>query len=535
MLNSCIRIYTAHLKQQSTSQRDEITAQFDEMRKQFQDATKCNEGILMIFDANVHVGGEVIKGVTEKQDSGEKEHWKLINDENLVLLNSLELCSGVITRIDPRNGNGSTIDLAICNQFMSDKVLDMSIDESEMYKPTNYAQKIKKTDHNTITLKLKIDRCPKRKPEPYVNLRDTEGKLRFKEFMEETDIDSYVKRSSNNNLQKELDVINELWSDAVNQSFQRITPRRKCKSGISEEVRDLMKEERWVRENVMENPERGRRIALIRKEINVHIEENRNKDVVDRMKMIEGAKCPQSEIFKIRRERNAVQKIGFPLKDKEGKIQVTKNGIDQVVRQHFEKVFKQNPVPEGSIWEEYWKTVDEVFNAISDQKCKKFEPPTFEEIKNIIWTTDDRKSVLGTMKSDLVKLGGDPLIRMIHRFVKMCCEKGEIPDGLRDERMVLLYKNAGPLAELDNYRGIFIRYLILSVLQKWLYAKCSPTVDVNGNEFALGGRKERSVSEVLLIVRLIQDYSEWSKQPLILKFLDITKFFDTMNYKKVPY
>ena len=202
------------------------------------------------------------------------------------------------------------------------------------------------------------------------------------------------------------------------------------------------------------------------------------------------------------------------------------------MRQHFEKVFKQNPVPEGSIWDEYWKTVDEVFNAISDQKCKKFEPPTFEEIKNIFWTTDDRKSVLGTMKSDLVKLGGDPLIRMIHRFVKMCYEKGEIPDGLRDERMVLLYKNAGPLAELDNYRGIFIRYLILSVLQKWLYAKCSPTVDVNGSEFAFGGRKERSVSEVLLIVRLIQDYSEWSKQPLILKFLDITKFFDTMNYKK---
>ena len=35
-----------------------------------------------------------------------------------------------------------------------------------------------------------------------------------------------------------------------------------------------------------------------------------------------------------------------------------------------------------------------------------------------------------------------------------------------------------------------------------------------------------------MIVRLIQDYSNWCKQPLILKFLDVTKFFDTMNYKK---
>ena len=124
----------------------------------------------------------------------------------------------------------------------------------------------------------------------------------------------------------------------------------------------------------------------IRKKINVQIEENRNKDVVERMEKIEGAKCPQSEIFKIRRERNAVQKIGFPLKDKDGKIQVTKYGIDQVVKQHFQKVFKQNPVPIGSIWEEYWTTVDEVFDAISVEKCNNFEPPTFEEIKNIIFS-----------------------------------------------------------------------------------------------------------------------------------------------------
>ena len=40
------------------------------------------------------------------------------------------------------------------------------------------------------------------------------------------------------------------------------------------------------------------------------------------------------------------------------------------------------------------------------------------------------------------------------------------------------------------------------------------------------------MAEVLLIVRLIQDYSNWKKEPLILKFLDVTKFFDTMNYKK---
>ena len=158
--------------------------------------------------------------------------------------------------------------------------------------------------------------------------------------------------------------------------------------------------------------------------------------------------------------------------------------------------------------------------------------PTFEEIKGLVLKTNDKKSVLGSMTSDLVKLGGDNIIGLMHRVIVSCCVENDIPDSMRNERMVILYKNKGKLTDLDNYRGIFIRLLCLSILQKWLYQKCSPRVEISGSEYAFGGRKERSVAEVLLIVRLIQDYSNWKKQPLILKFLDVTKFFDTMNYKK---
>ena len=181
MMNSCIRIYTAHLKQQSVSTRDEITAQFDELKKQFQDAIKCNEGMLIVFDANVHIGKEIITGGIEEQDWGGKELMKLVKDENLVVLNTKDLCSGIITRIDPRYGTGTTIDLAISNQFLVEKVFEMKIDEKEAFKPTNYTPILKKTDHNTITLKVKVDRCPKKKPQPYINLKDIDGKIAFKE------------------------------------------------------------------------------------------------------------------------------------------------------------------------------------------------------------------------------------------------------------------------------------------------------------------------------------------------------------------
>ena len=63
--------------------------------------------------------------------------------------------------------------------------------------------------------------------------------------------------------------------------------------------------------------------------------------------------------------------------------------------------------------------------------------------------------------------------------------------------MVLLYKNKGKLDELDNYRGIFLRLLILTIYQKWLYKKCSPTVDGNGSDTAYGRRKGKGGIQVI--------------------------------------
>ena len=186
---------------------------------------------------------------------------KMVTEENLVLINALDLCYGTITRVDPRNGKGSTIDLALCNQFLINNVMKMEIDEEELIKPTNYTPTVKKTDHNTIILNVKIDRSPKKKPEPYINLNDEEGRNAFKDYMENIDLDSYLVHSVNNNVQKDYDVINELWNDAVKHSFEIITPKRKRKIGVSKSVREMMREEKWIRENILVNPERGRQIA----------------------------------------------------------------------------------------------------------------------------------------------------------------------------------------------------------------------------------------------------------------------------------
>ena len=78
--------------------------------------------MLMIFDSNVHVGSNGIKSCRDKQDWDGRVLLEIVKEEDLVLLNGLDICTGVVTRVDPRNGNESTLDLAICNEIMEEMI-----------------------------------------------------------------------------------------------------------------------------------------------------------------------------------------------------------------------------------------------------------------------------------------------------------------------------------------------------------------------------------------------------------------------------
>ena len=531
LMSRNLRIYTAHFKQQSGNSREDIVDQFEEMRKQFQYAHDSKEGMIMAFDANVHVGADNIPGCTDLQDWGGRLLMEIIESENLFLLNASEKCVGVVTRLDPRNGKESTIDLVICNSYIVGNLKGMHIDEEGKHKLTNYGKSIKTTDHNTIALQLEIKKCVKTEVVPYINTRNEDERQLFKLAMTESDM-SLLFSDIGCDINNEFSKLNMLWQSSMNRSFKKIVPKRNSKSGITKHVRELMRKEKWVRENVLQNPERGRQISEITNEIRHHIERNRAEKVKDAINLIKGAKNPSAEIFKIRKKRKRVENVGFPLKDDQGHLQVSKMGVDEVINKHFRKVFAQNPTPEDMQWKLYWNEIDEIFDLINLKINDAVNPPDFHEAKKLFNAINVKKAVLGDMTADLVKLLEDPMVDVIQNFITKCLFEEEIPDAVKLERMALLYKNAGELSDVDNFRGIFLRHILLSSLQKWLYGKSSPILDRNGSESAFGGRKGRAVNEVLLIVRLIQDHFHWTGQPLVLKFLDVKKFFDTMNYKK---
>ena len=535
-----LRLYTAHLKQQSTNSRDDIRSQFDEIKNQFKSANIGREPMVLACDANVHVGKQGIKGCNDVQDWGGEVFLEMIESEGLILLNNLDLCNGVVTRVDPRDGNESTIDLVICNTYMIRSVKKMDIDEHGSLRLTNYGKKITKTDHNTIIIQLSVDesngekksQTDKSKQSRY-NTKNESGRQAMKEIISGNLFDGLFD-DLDTDINDDINLFMRKWNEAMSKSFHVVKPSKSIRKGVDDEMKKLLDQEKWIRKNVVHNPERGRQIAEIQKQISAKVASNNKAEIEKKVNNVLQSDNPHSKVFKVRRNWKANVNIDFPLKDKHGILQVSKEGVDQIINSHFKKVFDQNPVPEESVWKEYWNLVDEVFNLMDQvtSKCAIIEEPTLADIMNIIHDLDRNKATYGVLSIDLVKMGGEPLAAVIQRCIVKCIRLNTIPALFREEKMTILLKNNGKIDNINDYRGIFLRNIILSIFQKWLYLKNAVQVDSHGSEYACGGRQKRSGLESLLIVKLVQDYSRWTKRQLVIKFMDVEKFFDSMNFKK---
>ena len=469
------RFFTAHMKQMSTNDRESILNQFEEIKLQFHLADTCKEGMLIVCDANVHVG-PAIPGCKDKRDWAGEILMKLIENESLYLLNREDLCRGVVTRVDPSNGSKSTLDLAICNEYMIDSMIEMVIDEEGEYKPTKYVgKKVTRTDHNTIFLKMEIEKVKISKSQPYFNTRCEIGKANFQSILSKENVnDLFI---DGDDINEDYRKLMKIWDDTIQKSFKKVTRSSKSIRGVDEHIKNLMHEERRIKKEYHKEQNKSGKLEQIRKEISERLTENMEKEMQKKVEEISGSKCPQAEVFKIRRQMTKTENLDFPLKDEKGNIRVTAEGIDEVINKHFEKVFDQNPVEEG--WEVYWEYVSKIYEIISSKEISddEIQEPTYEEISSIIDKLDRTKAVQGIMTIDLLKNASTNIRRAIYRCVRLCHLRNNMPDKFRIEKMVLLYKHKGKLDELDNYRGIFLRMIIVSIYQKWLCSKCAPIVD----------------------------------------------------------
>ena len=105
-----------------------------------------------------------------------------------------------------------------------------------------------------------------------------------------------------------------------------------------------------------------------------------------------------------------------------------------------------------------------------------------------------------------------------------------MPKELRDAIIVSLYKNKEVKSDCSNYRGITPLSIAGKVLARVMLNRLIPTIaEENTPESQCGFRANRGTTDMVFVLRQIQEKCREQNMGLVVAFIDLTKAFDTVS------
>ena len=146
-------------------------------------------GLMLQMDGNLHSGPDLMKNDPNPQNKNGKMFIDFLErNPTLIVVNSLQVCEGLITRKREVQGKieESVLDFFIINEKMRPFLQKMLIDEDRKFSLSNFAQmrqnkRVIESDHNPIIVDLNFQ-YSKRKPEriEMFNLKNEACQEKFK-------------------------------------------------------------------------------------------------------------------------------------------------------------------------------------------------------------------------------------------------------------------------------------------------------------------------------------------------------------------
>ena len=203
---------------------------WSKLSNEVENASLAECGFILQMDGNLKAGPEIIPGDPHPINvNGKMFKEFLLNNSHLTVVNSLDLCSGLITR---RRQTIHRLEEAVLDVFVvCDKVLSyvkkMVVDEEKEFVLTNYNKVkgeiiTKDSDHNTLVLYLDIPYSTiKPKRVEFFNLKNGEGQERFKSLTSNCEKLSKCFENSDN-FSKQSTKFEKVLKSCIQQSFTKI-------------------------------------------------------------------------------------------------------------------------------------------------------------------------------------------------------------------------------------------------------------------------------------------------------------------------
>ena len=159
------------------------------------------------------------------------------------------------------------------------------------------------------------------------------------------------------------------------------------------------------------------------------------------------------------------------------------------------------------------------------------EPPTLEELTEAIDQLKSRKAPgVDGIPPEICTHGGPALHVKLHDLLVCGWEQGKLPQDLRDAVIKTMYKNKGEKSDCSNYRGITLLSIAGKVLVRVLLNRLVPTIaEEILPESQCGFRANRGTTDMVFLLRQLQEKCREQTMGLYVTFKDLTKAFDTVS------
>ncbi|XP_063615901.1 uncharacterized protein LOC134789116 [Penaeus indicus] len=161
------------------------------------------------------------------------------------------------------------------------------------------------------------------------------------------------------------------------------------------------------------------------------------------------------------------------------------------------------------------------------------ELPFMEEVSKAIEQLKSGKAAgVDRIPPEIWKDGGPTLHSKLHELLVCCWEQSKLPRDLRDAVIITLYKNKGEKSDCSNYRGITMLSIAGKILARVLLNRLVPTIAEDHHpETQCGFRTNRGTTDMVFVLRQLQEKYREQNKGLYMTFVDLTKAFDTVSRK----
>ncbi len=235
---------------------------------------------------------------------------------------------------------------------------------------------------------------------------------------------------------------------------------------------------------------------------------------------------PATAYAMIRRLKGGKQNVeNSPIQDKNGKLLNNSRVTLDRWKEYFFKLLNVKSVVDPYLI--FRISVPSISTIKQDRQNKL---PTLEEISQALKQMKNRKAPGNDdISADLLKAGGLPVLRWLHKIFVDIWQNEEIVDDWTLAILIRLFKNKGDKTKCDNYRGISLLVVASKLFTRVILNRIQTLIDGQLLKQQAGFRANRSTIDQIFVLKMIMEKAREFNKTLFMCFIDIQKAYDSVN------